>query len=75
MRYWQARKEKSLSLGVYPQVSLGDARKKRDELRRQLQADLDPSTERKATSLRKKLANVNSFEAVAREWYDKQLHT
>lgn len=75
MRYWQASKEKSLSLGVYPQVSLGDARKKRDELRRQLQADLDPSAERKAAFLRKKLANVNSFEAVAREWYDKQLHT
>jgi integrase len=75
MRYWQAEKEKSLSIGVYPKVSLGDARKKRDELRKQLQADLDPSAERKATNLRKKLANVNSFEAVALEWYNKQLHT
>lgn len=75
MRYWQAGKEKSLSVGVYPKVSLSDARKKRDDLRKQLQADLDPSAERKATNLRKKLANVNSFEAVAREWYSKQLHT
>ena len=75
MRYWQADKEKSLSLGVYPKVTLSDARKKRDELRKQLQADLDPSAERKATNLRKKLANVNSFEAVALEWYNKQLHT
>lgn len=75
MRYWQASKEKSLSLGVYPKVSLSDARKKRDELRTQLQADLDPSAERKATNLRKKLAAENSFEAVAREWYGKQLHT
>jgi integrase len=75
MRYWQADKEKSLSLGVYPKVTLSDARKKRDELRKQLQADLDPSAERKATNLRKKLANVNSFEAVALEWYSKQLHT
>ena len=75
LRYWQAEKEKSLSLGVYPKVTLSDARKKRDELRKQLQADLDPSAERKATNLRKKLANVNSFEAVALEWYTKQLHT
>ena len=75
MRYWQAGKEKSLSVGVYPRVSLGDARKRRDELRRQLQADLDPSAERKAASLRKKLADTNSFGAVAREWYQKQLHT
>lgn len=75
MRYWQAGKEKSLSLGVYPKVSLGNARKKRDELRGQLQADLDPSAERKAANLRKKLAAENSFEAVASEWYGKQLHT
>ncbi len=75
LRYWQADKEKSLSVGVYPKVTLSDARKKRDELRKQLQADLDPSAERKATNLRKKLANVNSFEAVALEWYTKQLHT
>ena len=75
LRYWQAGKEKSLSLGVYPKVTLSDARKKRDELRKQLEADLDPSAERKATNLRKKLAAENSFEAVAREWYGKQLHT
>lgn len=62
-------------MGVYPKVSLSDARKKRDELRQQLQADLDPSAERKAANLRKKLAAENSFEAVAREWYGKQVHT
>lgn len=75
MRYWQAGKEKSLSVGVYPKVSLSDARKKGEELRKQLQADLDPSTERKATNLRRKLAAESSFEVVAREWYSKQLHT
>lgn len=69
------RQEKSLSLGVYPKVSLSNARKRRDELRKQLEADLDPSAERKATNQRKKLANVNSFEAVANEWYNKQVHT
>ena len=75
LRYWQADKEKSLSLGVYPKISLSDARKQCDELRKQLQANLDPSAERKATLLQQKLALVNSFEAVALEWYNKQLHT
>jgi integrase len=74
MRYWQAGKEKSLSLGVYPKVSLSDSRKKRDELRKQLDANLDPSAERKATNLRKKLSAENSFEAVALEWFGKQRH-
>jgi integrase len=75
IRYWQAEKEKSLSVGVYPKVSLSDARKKRDVMRKQLDSDLDPSAERKATNLRKKLADINSFEAVALEWYGKQVHT
>jgi hypothetical protein len=50
MRYWQAAKEKFLSIGIYPKVSLGDARKRRDELRKQLEANLDPFAERKATN-------------------------
>jgi hypothetical protein len=73
MRYWQAGKEKSLSLGVYPKVSLSNARKKRDELCQQLQADLGPFAERKAANLRRKLAAENPFEAVAREWYGKRI--
>jgi hypothetical protein len=52
---------------VYPRVSLSDARKKRDELRKQLEANLDPSAERKATNLRKKLSVENSLEAIALE--------
>jgi integrase len=74
MRYWHASKEKSLSLGVYPKVSLSDARKKRDELRKQLESNLDPSAERKAINLRKKHSAENSLEAVALEWFDKQRH-
>lgn len=75
LRYWISCKEKSLSFGSYPQLSLKMARAKRDEQRKILDADLDPSAERKAANLRKKLAAENSFEAVAMEWYNKQLHT
>ncbi|MSR16122.1 MAG: DUF4102 domain-containing protein [Gammaproteobacteria bacterium] len=45
IRYWQAGKEKSLSIGVYPKVTLSDARAKRAELRKQLAADLPPVTQ------------------------------
>mgnify|MGYP000274084310 CR=1 FL=1 len=75
LRYWQAGKEKSLSLGVYPFVGLKEARAKRDDQRKLLEANLDPSAERKAANLRRKLSVTNSFEAVALEWYNKQLHT
>lgn len=75
LRYWQDGKEKSLSLGVYPVVTLKDARGKRDSQRILLDDKLDPSAERKAAKLKSKLAAANSFEAVAREWYGKQVHT
>lgn len=74
LRYWQAGKEKSLSLGVFPKVGLSDARKKRDKESVHLADDLDPSAERKAKKLRDNLAKVNSFEATAREWYGKRAH-
>jgi integrase len=75
LRYWIAGKEKSLSFGSYPVVSLKEARGKRDEQSKILGANLDPSAERKAANLKSKLAAENSFETVAREWYAKQLHT
>ena len=75
LRYWVDGKEKSLSLGVYPAISLQDARKRRDSGRKLIEDDVDPSAERKASKRTRKLAAVNSFEAVAREWYAKQVHT
>jgi integrase len=75
LRYWIAGKEKSLSLGVYPEVTLKQARLRRDAERKRLADGLDPSAERRAEKLRARLAAENSFEAVAREWYAKQLHT
>jgi len=68
------RLAKNPSLGVYPKITLSDARKRREELCKQMESGLDPS-ERKAANLRKKLSDENSFEAVALEWYNKQLHT
>ncbi len=70
-RYQLAGKEKLLSLGVYPDVSLADARERRDEARRQLAAGIDPSAKRKAEKIAGTERNANSFEVVAREWFEK----
>lgn len=75
MRYWRDSKEVMLAFGVYPHVGLKDARAKRDAVRKQLAASLDPVAERREEKRQKKIAAANSFEAVAREWYGKQLHT
>lgn len=61
-------KEKLLSLGTYPEISLADARQRRDELRKQVAKGIDPGTVRKA----KKQTNIQeaeSFEVIAREWH------
>lgn len=72
LRYWQSKVERLLALGVFPAVSLADARVKRDAIRQQLAAGLDPSAERKTAKRIKTLDAENTFEAVAREWLDKQ---
>ena len=59
-------KEKLLALGVYPEVSLKQARDKRDTARSQLANGIDPSAKRRAEKVAK--AGAESFEAVAREW-------
>lgn len=75
-KYWRlkyrfAGKEKRLALGVYPEVSLAEARTKRDEARRLLSDGADPSSERKVLKATKLLQAENGFEAVAREWFAK----
>ena len=75
LRYWVNGKEKSLSLGVYPLVTLARARKLTTENRSKLENKLDPSQERKAEKLKSKQSAANSFQAVALEWFNKRLHT
>lgn len=70
-KYRYQGKEKLLSLGTYPDVSLKDARSKRDNARRLLASEppIDPSENRKKIKADKKLSAANSFELVAREWW------
>lgn len=73
-KWWRLKyrfdgKEKRLSLGVYPDTSLLDARKKRNDARELLREGIDPGAERKKEKAAKADRAANSFEAVAREWF------
>lgn len=65
-------KENTLSLGVYPDTGLADARAKRDEARKLLANGVDPGEHRRAEKAAGKERAANSFEVVAREWIAKQ---
>ena len=77
-RWWRfkfyspiTRKEKRLSLGVYPDVSLKEARDRRDEAKKLIANGIDPGEQRKSEHRATAAKAVNTFEAVMREWYEK----
>jgi integrase len=72
MNYRFAGKDKTLSLGVYPEVSLAAARKRRDEAREKLAAGIDPSTAKRAEKRAARVAAANSFEVVAHGWMEER---
>jgi integrase len=72
-KYWVYRyrylgKEKTLSLGIYPEVTLAEARLKLMDARKLISAGQDPSETRKALKRQALISAENNFEAVAREW-------
>ncbi len=68
LRYRIGNLEKLISLGAYPDVPLKRAREKRDDARRLVADEIDPSADRKA----KRAAMLVTFEGVAQEWLDLQ---
>lgn len=68
-RYRFAGKPKMISLGVYPMVSLAEARAKRDEARKLVSEGKNPSEVRREQKLALKEGGENTFEALAREWH------
>jgi integrase len=74
-RYWRLKyrfggKEKKLSLGVYPDVSLSQAREMREQARAQLSDGIDPCVAKKASKLQGAKGEPNSFRVIALEWFD-----
>jgi integrase len=75
-RYWRMNyrflgKQKTLALGVWPEVELADARAKRDEARRLLAKGIDPAEQAKLDKVAASVAAANTFQAVADEWLAK----
>jgi len=78
-KYWRLKyrmkvngkpKEKRLSIGVYPQVSLKQARERREEAKRLLSEGKDPSIEKQKRQLLVEQNNSCTFKAVALDWYN-----
>ena len=67
-------KEKKIAFGAYPEISLQDARQKRDEARRLLANNVDPSEIRKAQK-QAKTESTETFEIIAREWHGRYTPT
>ena len=64
------RQERPYSIGVYPKVSLAQARVEADKARALLAQGIDPVAYRQEQAARRKVAEANTFEAVAREWWE-----
>jgi integrase len=71
LKYRFDRSEKLLSLGVYPDVGLKDARERRDEARKLIAGGIDPGAARKAQKTSRLDRAANSVETVAKEWFEK----
>lgn len=71
LKYRIGGKEKRLSLGVYPDVSLASARERREEARKLIADGVDPSENRKAQKAAIAESAANSFETIGREWFAK----
>lgn len=75
-KYWRLAyrfggKQKTLALGVYPDVSLSEARDRREAARKVLANGADPGAVKKAQKAAVVALAENSFEVVAREWFSK----
>ena len=71
LKYRFGGKEKVLALGTYPEISLADARQRREDARKLLANCVDPSEVKKAQKAAMTADAGNSFEVVTREWHEK----
>ncbi len=69
LKYRFAGKEKKLSLGAYPEITLAEAREKQIDARRLLMNDIDPGLLKQSKKRSLREAAENSFELIAREWH------
>ncbi|WP_327195868.1 integrase arm-type DNA-binding domain-containing protein [Novosphingobium capsulatum] len=71
--YRYLEKHRTLAFGAWPEVSLADARVRRDDARRLLAAGTDPSHQQKVDAARARVAENDTFKLVAEEWVAKNM--
>src|SRR3546814_13189847 len=71
LNYRYLEKYRTLAFGAWPEVSLADARGRREEARRLIAAGLDPSHEQKVALAKAKVEENDTFKTVAKEWIAK----
>lgn len=74
-KYWRLQyrfdgKQKMLALGIYPEISLSEARQRRDEAKRRVANAIDPSEQKKVEKQARKATVENTFKAIALEWHE-----
>ena len=74
MNYQFQKKEKTLTLGVWPQTSLVEARHKRDEAKMLLKSGKDPNLEKKKLKSNAVLDQGNTFGSISEEWFERMQH-
>lgn len=77
-RYWRLKfryggKERLMAFGVFPAVSLAEARRQRDEARRLLREGVDPSADRRRKKLQSTIGSANTFGSIAEEFITTKL--
>lgn len=72
LKYRIDGREKLLAMGSYPEVSLGDARRRRDAARELIAAGKDPSREKQRAKVRSRVQASNTFEGIADEFCKKR---
>ncbi|EMO4856485.1 tyrosine-type recombinase/integrase [Enterobacter hormaechei] len=78
-RYWRlkyrlAGKEKLLALGVYPDVTLADARAKRDDAKKGIAGGIDPNEAKREEKIAREVNVRNTFQEIACEWHSSKLY-
>ena len=78
-KYWRLKyrlhgKEKTISFGIYPDISLQEARKIKADAKSQIRLDLDPVLARQENKMTSVFKQAQTFEAITREWFETNRH-
>ena len=72
LKYRFDGREKLLAMGAYPEIGLGEARRRREEAREMIALGKDPSREKRRAKLRSRIQAADTFKAICDEYCQKR---